>query len=167
MSSASPDTALELRDGVDPVRLTQTESALMRILAARVGQVRELAREEGRVQPDGAGQGGAAASGQGLSTPRGGVRVAVDGALGDELGGGGHLEDFKIQLLRDADRLSDIPGVIVHGRYDVVTPIKNAFDLSRVWPLAELRVVPDAGHAMTEPGITHALVAATRMYAGN
>lgn len=75
--------------------------------------------------------------------------------------------DRDDQLLRDADRLSDIPGIIVHGRYDVVTPIKNAFDLSRVWPLAELRVVPDAGHAMTEPGITHALVAATRMYAGN
>lgn len=75
--------------------------------------------------------------------------------------------DRDDQLLRNADRLSDIPGVIVHGRYDVVTPMKNAFDLARVWPLAELRVVPDAGHAMTEPGITHALISATRMYAAN
>jgi proline iminopeptidase len=70
------------------------------------------------------------------------------------------------QLLRDAYRIAAIPGVIVHGRYDVVTPIKNAFDLKRAWPRADLRVVPDAGHAMTEPGIAHELVAATRLFAG-
>ena len=70
------------------------------------------------------------------------------------------------QLLRDAYRIAAIPGVIVHGRYDVVTPIKNAFDLKRGWPRADLRVVPDAGHAMTEPGIAHELVAATRAFAG-
>ena len=70
------------------------------------------------------------------------------------------------QLLRDAYRIAAIPGVIVHGRYDVVTPIKNAFDLKRAWPRADLRVVPDAGHAMTEPGIAHELVAATRTFAG-
>lgn len=75
--------------------------------------------------------------------------------------------EFDDQLLRNADRLRDIPGVIVHGRYDVVTPMKSAFDLANAWPNAELRVVPDAGHAMTEPGIVHALIAATRMYAGN
>ena len=74
---------------------------------------------------------------------------------------------FDDQLLRNADRMRDIPGVIVHGRYDVVTPVKNAFDLASVWPLAELRLVADAGHAMTEPGIVHALIAATRMYAAN
>ena len=75
--------------------------------------------------------------------------------------------EFDDQLIRNADRLGDIPGVIVHGRYDVVTPMKNAFDLASVWPKAELRIVPDAGHAMTEPGIVHALIAATRMYAGD
>lgn len=64
-------------------------------------------------------------------------------------------------LLRDAHRLSGIPGVIVHGRYDVVTPVRNAWDLKKVWPSAELRIVPDAGHAMTEPGIIHELVRAT------
>lgn len=79
---------------------------------------------------------------------------------------GGFFEDDG-QLLRNAERLSAIPGTIVHGRYDVVTPIKNAFDLSNAWPSAALRVVSDAGHAMTEPGIVHALIAATRMYAGD
>lgn len=68
------------------------------------------------------------------------------------------------QLLRDAGRLSRIPGTIVHGRYDVVTPVKNAWDLKKAWPPADLRIVPDAGHAMTEPGNVHELVAATRRY---
>ncbi|MGE0022548.1 MAG: prolyl aminopeptidase [Hyphomicrobium sp.] len=64
-------------------------------------------------------------------------------------------------LIRNAHRLGDIPGVIVHGRYDVVTPVRNAWDLKTAWPSAELRIVPDAGHAMTEPGIVHELVRAT------
>lgn len=67
-------------------------------------------------------------------------------------------------LLRDAHRLAGIPGVIVHGRYDVVTPVRNAWDLKKVWPSAELRIVPDAGHAMTEPGIIHELVRATSYF---
>jgi proline iminopeptidase len=70
------------------------------------------------------------------------------------------------QLLADAHRIRSIPGVIVHGRYDVVTPLKNAWDLKKVWPEADLRIVPDAGHAMTEPGIIHELVTATRRFAG-
>ena len=73
--------------------------------------------------------------------------------------------DTDDQLLRNAARLKDIPGVIVHGRYDVVTPVKNAFDLVQAWPQADLRVVPDSGHAMTEPGIVHELIAATRGFA--
>lgn len=68
------------------------------------------------------------------------------------------------QLLADAGRLRDIPGTIVHGRYDVVTPVKNAWDLKRAWPTAELRIVADAGHAMSEPGIAHELVSATRRH---
>lgn len=68
------------------------------------------------------------------------------------------------QLLADAWRIADIPGVIVHGRYDVVTPARNAYDLKQAWPRAELRIVPDAGHAMTEPGIVHELVSATRYF---
>ena len=52
-----------------------------------------------------------------------------------------------------------------HGRYDVVTPAKIAYDLARAWPQAELRIVADAGHAMTEPGIVHELIAATKRFA--
>jgi proline iminopeptidase len=69
------------------------------------------------------------------------------------------------QLLTNAHRLAAIPGTIVHGRYDVCTPIRNAWDLHKAWPRSELRIVPDAGHAMTEPGIVHELVAATRRWA--
>ena len=68
------------------------------------------------------------------------------------------------QLLADAAVLRDIPGTIVHGRYDVVTPVKNAWDLKAAWPTADLRIVADAGHAMSEPGNAHELVAATRRY---
>ena len=54
-----------------------------------------------------------------------------------------------------------------HGRYDVVTPAKIAYDLARAWPQAELRIVADAGHAMTEPGIVHELIAATKIFSEN
>jgi proline iminopeptidase len=70
------------------------------------------------------------------------------------------------QLIEDAHRIAHIPGVIVHGRYDVVTPLKNAWDLAKAWPSAELRIVPDSGHAMTEPGIIREIVSATNRYAG-
>jgi proline iminopeptidase len=64
------------------------------------------------------------------------------------------------QLLRDAHRIASIPGVIVHGRYDVVCPVENAWELHEVWPGAELRIIPDAGHSAAEPGITDALLRA-------
>lgn len=70
------------------------------------------------------------------------------------------------ELLLEAQRLKDIPGVIVHGRYDVVTPVRNAVMLNKAWGNADLRIVPDAGHAMTESGIVHELVRATRKFAG-
>lgn len=70
------------------------------------------------------------------------------------------------QLLIHAGRLRHIPCVVVHGRYDVVTPLKNAFDLKAVWPEIDLRIVPDAGHAMTETGTVDELIAATRRFAG-
>lgn len=69
------------------------------------------------------------------------------------------------QLLANAHRLKGIPGVIVHGRYDMCTPVFNAFDLHAEWSEADLRVVPDAGHAMTEPGIIDELIAATDRFA--
>ncbi|WP_348789000.1 prolyl aminopeptidase [Leifsonia sp. NPDC080035] len=69
------------------------------------------------------------------------------------------------QLIRDAGRLADIPGVIVQGRYDACTPPMTAWDLHRAWPEAELRMIPDAGHAYDEPGILDALIEATDRFA--
>ena len=70
------------------------------------------------------------------------------------------------ELLLGIDRIRHLPCIIVHGRYDVVTPVKNAWDLARLWPQADLRIIADAGHAMTEPGSVHELIAATRKLAG-
>ncbi|AHE99780.1 prolyl aminopeptidase [Thioalkalivibrio paradoxus] len=69
------------------------------------------------------------------------------------------------QLLRDAGRLARIPGMIVHGRYDVVCPVEQAVALHRAWPAAKLQIVPDAGHSAAEPGIAERLVAATDDFA--
>ena len=65
------------------------------------------------------------------------------------------------QLLRNVRRIRHIPGVIVQGRYDVVCPMRSAWDLACAWPEAELIVVPDAGHSMSETGIRAALIGAT------
>lgn len=78
---------------------------------------------------------------------------------------GGFLES-EDQLLRNVGRIRHIPTVIVHGRYDICTPVRNAWELSRAWPEADLRIVPDSGHALTEPGLTRELLAATRRFAG-
>lgn len=68
------------------------------------------------------------------------------------------------QLIANAGRLKGIPGIIIHGRYDMCTPIAIAWDLHKAWPEASYRPVDDAGHAMTEPGIVDALVTATEAY---
>ncbi len=70
------------------------------------------------------------------------------------------------QLLRDAHKLKGIPGVIVHGRYDMPCPLRTAWDLARAWPDAEFHIVEGAGHALSEPGILDHLIAATDKFAG-
>ena len=65
------------------------------------------------------------------------------------------------QLLDGVDAIRHIPAVIVQGRYDVVCPMRSAWDLHRAWPEAELKITPDAGHSAFEPGNTAALVEAT------
>ena len=65
------------------------------------------------------------------------------------------------QLLQQASRLADIPGTIVHGRYDVVCPLEQAWELKAHWPQARLEIVEAAGHAANEPGIVDRLIAAT------
>lgn len=69
------------------------------------------------------------------------------------------------QLLRDAHKLADIPGVIVHGRYDVVCPVANAWDLHKAWPRAELIITPTSGHSAFEAENIDALVRATEQFA--
>ncbi|MGD8175793.1 prolyl aminopeptidase [Marinimicrobium sp. ARAG 43.8] len=65
------------------------------------------------------------------------------------------------QIVNRAHRLSGLPGTIIHGRYDMVCPLDNAFALQKAWPEAELQIVREAGHSSSEPGIVDALVRAT------
>ncbi len=76
---------------------------------------------------------------------------------------GGWWEDG--QLIRDAGRLANIPTVIVQGRYDMCTPPMTAWALAQAMPHAELRMIPDAGHAFDEPGILDALLETTDRFA--
>ena len=62
------------------------------------------------------------------------------------------------QLLRDMPKIAHLPGLIVHGRYDVICPLDNAYALHQAWPNSELQIIRDAGHAASEVGITDALV---------
>jgi len=66
------------------------------------------------------------------------------------------------QLINDIQAIRHIPGYIVHGRYDVICPVEQAWELSKAWPEAELSIVSDAGHAVVERGITQELLRATR-----
>lgn len=70
------------------------------------------------------------------------------------------------QLLRDAVKLKDIPGVIIHGRYDMPCPAKYAWQLHKAWPRADFHLIEGAGHAYLEPGILDQLIRATDRFAG-
>ena len=61
-------------------------------------------------------------------------------------------------ILKNMDTIADIPGFIVQGRYDMICPPKSAWDLAKAWPNADLRLIRNAGHAMSEPGISAELV---------
>ncbi|MEZ5674127.1 proline iminopeptidase [Thalassovita litoralis] len=61
-------------------------------------------------------------------------------------------------ILNRMDRIAHIPGVIVQGRYDMICPPEGAWKLARLWPNAELRMIRNAGHALSEPGISAELV---------
>lgn len=68
---------------------------------------------------------------------------------------------YEDWIIRNADKLANIPGWIVQGRFDVVTPMESAWRLRNAWPKSRFELVWDAGHASTEPGIVDALVRAT------
>ncbi len=67
-------------------------------------------------------------------------------------------------LIENVGKIRHIPARIVQGRYDVVCPMTSAWDLHRAWPEADLRIIPDAGHSITEPGIIDGLVDATDFF---
>jgi len=74
------------------------------------------------------------------------------------------------QLLKNAAALEGLPAVIVQGRYDMVCPIQSADALVRAWPGTpgenglDYQIIPDAGHAASEPGTRAALIAATEKF---
>lgn len=65
------------------------------------------------------------------------------------------------QLLEQAHKLEEIPGIIVQGRYDIICPMESAWQLHKAWPGSILQIIPEAGHSATEAGIVNALVKAT------
>ncbi|MEM8729943.1 MAG: prolyl aminopeptidase [Pseudomonadota bacterium] len=73
--------------------------------------------------------------------------------------------EFDGQILAHMDRIAQTPGVIVQGRYDMICPPVSAYALSEAWPAGELRMVRQAGHALSEPGISAELVRVTDMIA--
>ena len=66
--------------------------------------------------------------------------------------------DYDGQILGEIDRLQNVPGTIVQGRYDMICPPASAYALHDAWPQSKLIFVPKAGHALSEPGISAALV---------
>ncbi|HAQ26235.1 MAG TPA: prolyl aminopeptidase, partial [Pseudomonas sp.] len=64
------------------------------------------------------------------------------------------------QLLRDMHKIAHLPGIIVHGRYDAICPLENAWQLHEAWLNSELQIIREAGHSATEPGTCDALVRA-------
>ncbi len=69
------------------------------------------------------------------------------------------------QLLKNIDKIRHIPAIIVQGRYDVVCPMESAWELHRAWPEAKLEIIDDAGHSLSEKGITSALIESTERFA--
>jgi proline iminopeptidase len=69
------------------------------------------------------------------------------------------------QLLRGAEKLRGIPGVIVQGRHDTCTPPAAAWSLKQAWSDVELNIIPDAGHLFSEPGVLDGLIRATDRFA--
>ncbi len=74
--------------------------------------------------------------------------------------------DSDDQIIRNLHKIKHIPCVLIQGRYDMCTPARTAWDIHKAWPEADFRLVGDAGHAGSEPGIVHELISATDRWAG-
>jgi proline iminopeptidase len=70
-------------------------------------------------------------------------------------------------LLREAGRLSGIPGVLIHGRLDLGGPLRTAWELHRAWPGTELITVESAGHLGTSTTRGYVLRSLDRFAAGD
>jgi proline iminopeptidase len=64
-------------------------------------------------------------------------------------------------LLENIQKIQHIPGIIIHGRYDILCPLENAWELHKAWPRAKFEIIPLAGHSGSDPGIIDALIRAT------
>ena len=92
------------------------------------------------------------------------VAIAVARIENHYMANKGWLEEG--QLLRGAEKLRGIPGVIVQGRHDCCTPPRAAWALKKAWPEVELNIIADGGHLFSEPGVLDGLVRATDRFAG-
>nr|WP_242494027.1 prolyl aminopeptidase [Salipiger sp. IMCC34102] len=73
--------------------------------------------------------------------------------------------DEETAILNRTDRLAEIPGTIVQGRYDMICPPVSAYRLAEAWPAAKLKFVAKSGHALSEPAISAELVRTMDRYA--
>jgi len=73
--------------------------------------------------------------------------------------------DSDNYLIENIDKIRNIPTVIVHGRYDIICPVVQAWDLHKAWPEADFHIIPDAGHSIYEEGIKNKLIEYTDKYA--
>ena len=67
-------------------------------------------------------------------------------------------------LIENVDKIRHIPGVIIHGRYDIICPVVQAWDLHQAWPEADLHIIPDAGHSIFEEGIKDKILEYTEKF---
>lgn len=135
-------------------RLTSDDAAV-RLRAARAWSIWEGATSYLRIDPD-------------YATSHGDEAFALAFArIENHYFVNGGFFDADDQLLRDAGRIAHIPGAIVHGRYDVVCPVQNAWDLHKAWPASELVITPTSGHSGFEAENVDSLIRVTDRFAGN
>lgn len=135
-------------------RLTSDDAAV-RLRAARAWSIWEGATSYLRIDPD-------------YATSHGDEAFALAFArIENHYFVNGGFFDADDQLLRDAGRIAHIPGAIVHGRYDVVCPVQNAWDLHKAWPASELVITPTSGHSGFEAENVDSLIRVTDRFARN
>lgn len=72
-----------------------------------------------------------------------------------------HAFENNETILKLVDRFRHVPGVIIHGRYDMITPLESAYKLHKAWPEADYIIVPDGGHSALDPAMRDRLMMAT------